>query len=97
MTASILYRSIFHVIVLHRSVVGVNHYFLFYFYRNESCDLDSAICSLVFAHHLNSKGTAIPMLNISTGMYLVFTKSYFHEIIESELTLTMLIHNLQMM
>jgi len=31
---------------------------------NESCDLDSAICSLVYAHHLNLNGTAIPMLNI---------------------------------
>lgn len=31
---------------------------------NESCDLDSAICSLVYAHHLNSNETAIPMLNI---------------------------------
>ena len=91
MTASILYRSIFHVIVLHRSVVGVNHYFLFYFYRNESCDLDSAICSLVFAHHLNSKGTAIPMLNIPKGIYLFGIKNmYFHEIIENELTLPML-------
>jgi len=31
---------------------------------NESCDLDSAICSLVYAHHLDSNGTTIPMLNI---------------------------------
>jgi len=31
---------------------------------NESCDLDSAICSLVLAHHLSLKSTAIPVLNI---------------------------------
>jgi len=31
---------------------------------NESCDLDSAICSLVYAHHLNFKSITIPILNI---------------------------------
>lgn len=31
---------------------------------NESCDLDSAVCALTLAHHLNKKGPAIPLLNI---------------------------------
>ena len=31
---------------------------------NESCDLDSAVCSVVLAHHLNSKSLTLPFLNI---------------------------------
>ena len=31
---------------------------------NESCDLDSAVCSVVLAHHLNSKSITLPFLNI---------------------------------
>jgi len=31
---------------------------------NESCDLDSAVCALVYAHYWSSRTLAIPMLNI---------------------------------
>ena len=31
---------------------------------NESCDLDSAVCSVVLAHHLHTKSLTLPFLNI---------------------------------